>query len=299
MRTASWPFSSCAAPIRPCQPSSLAAIQRPIASRRRTRPVSRCCTSPCQLRHCIRRLRAKFFRGAAAMSQEPPSPSKPTREDRATRWLSHGFETLVASLEGDRERTAASIDFDVVIVGTGYGGSVAAAELARTRGNKSVCVLERGREHLPGSFPARMAELAGDVRFSTKESHHPRGRREGLYDVRIGNDLCALVASGVGGGSLINAGVMALPHEDVFGTPAWPDVFHKSGTVKKLLASGADLRQRLGATQTVESVKGQPEPKKYTALGRFTRAKVEPLFITVALTDASARTFDTAAGVRI
>ena len=145
------------------------------------------------------------------MNPERSSSSESDAEDRATRWLSQGFETLVASLEGDPDRTTASIDFDVVIVGTGYGGSVAAAELAKTRGNRRVCVLERGREHLPGSFPSRMAELAGHVRFSTQGSRHPRGRREGLFDVRVGEDLCALVANGVGGGSLINAGVMALP----------------------------------------------------------------------------------------
>ena len=68
------------------------------------------------------------------MSQERAPGREPTGEDRATRWLSHGFETLVASLDGDPERSAASIDFDVVIVGSGYGGSVAAAELAKTRG---------------------------------------------------------------------------------------------------------------------------------------------------------------------
>ena len=70
------------------------------------------------------------------MNQQPPPSSEPAKEDRATHWLSQGFETLVASLEGDPNRTAASIDFDVVIVGTGYGGSVAAAELAKTRGKQ-------------------------------------------------------------------------------------------------------------------------------------------------------------------
>ena len=101
------------------------------------------------------------------MSQQPPPSSEPIKEELATRWLSQGFETLIAShtiagavdCRSAIRCTAASIDFDVVIVGTGYGGSVAAAELAKTRGDKSVCVLERGREHLPGSFPSRMAEL--------------------------------------------------------------------------------------------------------------------------------------------
>jgi cholesterol oxidase len=233
------------------------------------------------------------------MNPQQSSSSESTREDRATHWLSQGFETLVASLEGDPDRTAESIDFDVVVVGTGYGGSVAAAELAKTRGNRRICVLERGREHLPGSFPSRMAEIAGHVRFSTQRSHHPRGRREGLFDVRVGKDLCALVGNGVGGGSLINAGVMALPDQHVFDSPRWPKTFHQSATVEALFKLAAGLRQRLGATQTVRSV-DQPEPRKYTALGWFQgTAKIEPLPITVALTNAADKTFQTAAGVGI
>lgn len=234
------------------------------------------------------------------MNPQQPSSGESTREDRATHWLSQGFETLVASLEGDPDRTTESIDFDVVVVGTGYGGSVAAAELAKTRGNRRICVLERGREHLPGSFPSRMADLAGHVRFSTQRSRHPRGRREGLFDVRIGEDLCALVGNGVGGGSLINAGVMALPDQDVFESPKWPGIFHQGATVEALFKLAAGLRQRLGATQTVKSPTGQPEPLKYTALGRFQgAAKVEPLPITVALTNAADNAFQTPAGVGI
>ena len=233
------------------------------------------------------------------MSQEPPPSSESIKEERATRWLSQGFETLIASLERDPNRTAASIDFDVVIVGTGYGGSVAAAELAKTRGDKSVCVLERGGEHLPGSFPSRMAELAGHVRFSTEGSHHPRGRREGLFDVRIGDDLCALVANGVGGGSLINAGVMALPDASVFASRRWPEIFHQDATVESFLELGETLRKRLGATQTVESV-NQPQPLKYTALGKLAATgKAEPLRVTVALTNAGDEKFQTSADIAI
>jgi cholesterol oxidase len=233
------------------------------------------------------------------MNQQPPPTNEPNREHRATRWLSEGFETLVAALEGDAGRTAERTDFDVVIVGTGYGGAVAAAELAKTRGSKSVCVLERGGEHLPGSFPSRMSQLPGHVRFSTQESCHPRGRREGLFDVRVGEDLCALVGNGVGGGSLINAGVMALPYADVFTARPWPRIFHQADTVNELFKLGRLLRTRLGATQTVKSVSG-PEPRKYRALGKLAAAgAATPLPVTVALTNAPDETFRTAAGIGI
>ena len=39
----------------------------------------------------------------------------------------------------------------MVVVGSGYGASIAASRC--TRSGKKVCVLERGKEWLPGSFP--------------------------------------------------------------------------------------------------------------------------------------------------
>ena len=39
----------------------------------------------------------------------------------------------------------------MIIVGSGYGASIAASRCARA--GQKVCVLERGKEWLPGSFP--------------------------------------------------------------------------------------------------------------------------------------------------
>jgi len=43
--------------------------------------------------------------------------------------------------------------YDVIVVGSGYGGGVAASRLARA--GKRVAVLERGREFVTGEFPGR------------------------------------------------------------------------------------------------------------------------------------------------
>jgi choline dehydrogenase-like flavoprotein len=142
---------------------------------------------------------------------------------RATAWLSEGLEALIQGLPS--LCTPEGFHFDVVIVGSGYGGAVAAAELAGASiaGRPvSVCVLERGREYLGGMFPSRLAEWPRQVRFTTRCSPSPQGARTGLYDVRAGTDVHAVVASGLGGGSLVNAGVMALPLDSVFAEPAWP-----------------------------------------------------------------------------
>jgi choline dehydrogenase-like flavoprotein len=109
--------------------------------------------------------------------------------------------------------------WDVVIVGTGYGGSAAAAALAGCtvaddqgrRRPLRLCILERGQELRPGDFPSRLAELPGHLRIGQQATGEVGGQAEGLFDVRVGDDVMALVANGVGGGSLINAGVLLEP----------------------------------------------------------------------------------------
>ncbi|MCE2692398.1 MAG: GMC oxidoreductase, partial [Rubrivivax sp.] len=116
--------------------------------------------------------------------------------------------------DGDRPQP-----WDVVIVGTGYGGSAAAAALAGSRvadgrgGYRPVrlCILERGQELRPGDFPSRMADLPGHLRIGQQATGEVGGQAEGLFDLRVGDDVMALVANGVGGGSLINAGVLLEP----------------------------------------------------------------------------------------
>jgi cholesterol oxidase len=41
--------------------------------------------------------------------------------------------------------------YDVVVIGSGYGGSITASRMARA--GKKVCLFERGREILPGEYP--------------------------------------------------------------------------------------------------------------------------------------------------
>lgn len=141
---------------------------------------------------------------------------------RSRRWLSREFAELLADPTKWRDEPDAEAPaFDVIVVGSGYGGAVAAAELAGSReGDQSVsvCVLERGREYLPGSFPSRMSDLPRQVRGSF--AGRLRGG-EGLFDLRTGGDVNVVIANGLGGGSLINAGVMQLPADEVLDR-FWP-----------------------------------------------------------------------------
>jgi cholesterol oxidase len=100
--------------------------------------------------------------------------------------------------------------YDVVVVGSGYGGAIAASRLARA--GRKVCVLERGREIAAGDFPDTAFSAVGQLQVHQGSRRY--GRATGLFDLRAGDDLSVVVGCGLGGTSLINAGVALRP-------PAW------------------------------------------------------------------------------
>ncbi|MEZ5844419.1 MAG: GMC family oxidoreductase N-terminal domain-containing protein [Hyphomicrobiaceae bacterium] len=115
--------------------------------------------------------------------------------------------------------------YDAVVIGSGYGGGVAASRLARA--GKRVCVLERGREYVTGEFPQKFPEVRAALQVTGKRLR--MGSEAALYDVRLGEDMHVLVGCGLGGGSLVNAGVALRPNARVFADPAWPGQIAQDG----------------------------------------------------------------------
>ena len=110
-------------------------------------------------------------------------------------------------------------DYDVVVVGSGYGGAIAASRMARA--GKNVCLLERGKEFLPGDFPATPTEALGEVQ--TNSAGGCTGGRTDLFDFNLNDDINVLVGCGLGGTSLINANVSLKAKDWVFQDTVWPD----------------------------------------------------------------------------
>lgn len=153
-----------------------------------------------------------------------------------------------------RPWNARKAHYDFVIVGSGYGGAIAAARLASAALHPAptICLLERGREWPVGTFPASFDRGLRERRTALNPI--------GLYEFLTYRDISIIKGSGLGGTSLVNANVVIEPDPDVFGLAAWP------GSVDQqvLRPYFARVREMLAAT---------PHPRatalpKVQALGR-------------------------------
>ena len=168
--------------------------------------------------------------------------------------------------------------YEVVVVGSGYGGAIAASRLARA--GRQVCLLERGKELQPGEYPDTGPEAVKEIQIDSPGGHV--GSHTGLYDIRVNEDLNVVVGCGLGGTSLINANVSLRADQRVFDDLRWP------------AALRADLGTRLedGYRHAEEMLKPTPLPDSVAALkklealadssralpGRFNRVPINVTF---------------------
>jgi cholesterol oxidase len=111
---------------------------------------------------------------------------------------------------------------DAVVVGSGFGGSVACYRLAAA--GQSVVLMERGKAYPPGSFARTPSEMGMNFWDPDKGLY-------GLFDAWTFRGLEGIVSSGLGGGSLIYANVLLRKDENWFvqdspvpggGYESWP-----------------------------------------------------------------------------
>lgn len=106
-------------------------------------------------------------------------------------------------------------DYDVLIIGSGFGGSVSALRL--TEKGYRVAVLEAGERYDPHDF----AETNWDVR---KWLWFPRLGMRGIQRMTLLSDVLVLSGAGVGGGSLGFANTLYEPHDAFYTDPQWASI---------------------------------------------------------------------------
>lgn len=103
--------------------------------------------------------------------------------------------------------TALGEHVHAVVIGSGFGGAVASYRLAEA--GRTVVVMERGKAYPPGQFARTPTQMA-------RNFWDPSDGLLGLFDVWTFRGLEGVVASGLGGGSLIYANVLLRKDEHWF-----------------------------------------------------------------------------------
>jgi cholesterol oxidase len=107
------------------------------------------------------------------------------------------------------------MEYDYLIVGSGFGGSVAALRLAE-KGYR-VAVIESGKRWQPQDFPKTNWKF-------WKYLWAPALFCYGIQRMHLLNDVLILGGSGVGGGSLVYANTLFTPPDPFFNDPVWQNL---------------------------------------------------------------------------
>jgi cholesterol oxidase len=130
------------------------------------------------------------------------------------------------------------LDHDWVVIGSGFGGSVAALRLAE-KGHR-VALFERGRDYADDALPASASD-------SRRFVWAPALGLRGIMRNVLFRHVFSSTQTGVGGGSLVYGGVLFRPHQEFFLHPQWAGLAEWQGDLE---AHYATAERMLGASTT-------------------------------------------------
>lgn len=104
------------------------------------------------------------------------------------------------------------LDFDFVVIGSGFGGSVSALRLAEK--GYTVAVIEMGRRWSPQNLPHTSWSIHRWI-------WRPRLALRGFFNMRFFRHATIFHGCAVGGGSITYAGTLLVPPEKVWQTGSW------------------------------------------------------------------------------
>lgn len=179
-------------------------------------------------------------------------------------------------------------EYDVVILGSGYGGAITAARLgvanarnAQSGGKRlNIAVFERGSEHPTGTFPETEKAAAAELRSPLNPL--------GLIELERFKTIDVIHANGLGGTSLINFNVAIVPDREVF-LASWPKEFQRLVEREREGVGGLDeyygrARRMLGAVPYAENVPLR-RVDAFTQIAKNAGAQLQLLDLTVSTED--------------
>ncbi len=163
-----------------------------------------------------------------------------------------------------------SYDYDFLVVGSGFGGSVSALRLVE-KGYKTA-IIEMGKRWQAHEFP----KSNWNVR---KYLWMPKLGCYGIQRLSLLNDIFVLSGVGVGGGSLVYANTLLVPPSLVWEDPLWA---HLYPWPERMPAHYETAKRMLGVVENPRLFRSDELLRKYSAsLGQehtFSRAQVGVFF---------------------
>ncbi len=152
--------------------------------------------------------------------------------------------------------TALKPHYQFIIIGSGYGGSIAASRLSRA--GMQVCLLEKGKEFRPGEYPWDLDDAAKEMQVNTDRKHI--GSKTGLYEFYMGKEMTVFKGCGLGGTSNVNANVSIEAEPRVFEDARWPAALKNNP--QSLKEGYEKAKEMLKPSQYPEGKPGYPELAK-------------------------------------
>ncbi len=141
--------------------------------------------------------------------------------------------------------------YDVVVIGSGFGGAITAARLAQA--GRSVAVLERGRRWPRADFPRTMGQVSRAF-WQERETY-------GFLEYRAFKRMDIIQGAGVGGGSLHYFNVHIRTPPEIFARPRWPALINRA-----VLEPYYDLAQRVMESRPLAPPAGMTLPLRTRAI---------------------------------
>ena len=140
--------------------------------------------------------------------------------------------------------------YDVVVIGSGFGGAVTACRLAQA--GKKVCILEQGKEWKGTDFPRSTHQVS--------ESFWIKNQSLGFLEYRTFKGTDVIQGCGVGGGSLVYFNVIIRTPKKIFERTEWPE-----NITRDIMDPYYDLVKDMLDATTLTPPEGRKMPKRTEA----------------------------------